>query len=562
MQGRIVPDDVEAIRDRTDIVDVISAHMKLKKAGRVFKGLCCFHQEKTSSFTVDPAKQLYHCFGCGRGGDVFSFLRDTEGLSFSESAERLADRLGITLRYEGGSSSGSRLGLLEATREASAFFSELLRNSAEAEGARTYLEGRGFSAEDAKVWGLGFAPRGGDVLYRHLLTKKLSSKQIVDAGLALVNESGQHRDRFRGRLVFPVNDLSGHVIGFGARTLGDDQPKYLNSPETSIYHKSKILFGLDRARDSMVRDGVAIVTEGYTDVIGLAKVGVVNAVATCGTALGEEHFALIKRFCERVILAFDSDAAGAMASERGFGIHAKVGLEVLVAPLPAGKDPADIALIEGADAVRKVLERARPLMRFVLEREIDRHNLDTAEGKAQAVKAAVSLLEMEPRPIAKGDHAAWVAQRIGVDHRQVQQDAADARAPVSSDRPAASRQPGYVKVEREALTILMHSPSLLAETAEWLTDEHFTQPEHQTLFRSMREGSLPEGASRIALTPVATQDQEEVFLRLEEFRLRRRIDSLRAKLETIDPKVDTRSFDETFAELMRLDELRRRFDDR
>ncbi|MEO7803053.1 MAG: DNA primase [Actinomycetota bacterium] len=562
MQGRILTEDIEELRDRTDIVEVISAHMKLKKAGRVFKGLCCFHQEKTSSFTVDPAKQLFHCFGCGKGGDVFSFLRDTEGLGFAESAERLADRIGMTLRYEGGNTSGARFGLLEATAQAAAYFSELLTTSAEAEVARKYLEERGFSADDATAWGLGFAPRGGDVLYRHLLTQKLSSKQIVDAGLALITESGQHRDRFRGRLVFPVNDLSGHVIGFGARTLGDDQPKYLNSPETDIYHKSKILFGLDRARESMVRDGVAIVTEGYTDVIGLAKVGVVNAVATCGTALGEEHFALIKRFCERVILAFDSDAAGAMASERGFGIHAKVGLEVLVAPLPAGRDPADIALMEGADAVRAVLDQARPLMRFVLEREIDRHSLDTAEGKAQAVKAAVAMLELEPRPIAKGDHAAWVAQRIGVDHRQVQQDAADARAPRSVDRPAASRQPGYVKVEREALTILMDSPSLLSETAEWLTDDHFTQPEHQALYRSMREGSVPEGSSRIALTPVATQDHEEVFLRLEEFRLRRQIDSLRAKLDSLDPKVDVASFDETFAELMRLDELRRRFDDR
>jgi DNA primase len=263
MRGRIAPQDIQELRDRADIVDVVSGYLKLRKAGRVFKGLCCFHQEKTPSFTVDPAKGLYYCHGCGAGGDIFRFTEQVEGLTFSEAAQRLADRFGVTLTFEGPAEpAGVRSSLLLANKRAAEFFAAALARVPEGEPGRKYLTGRGFSPKDAEVWKLGFAPRGRDSLYRHLLSKGLNSKQIVEAGLARVGEQGEHRDYFRGRVVFPISSLTGEIVGFGARALGDEQPKYLNTPETPLYSKSKILFGLDKAKGEIVRSGTAIVTEG------------------------------------------------------------------------------------------------------------------------------------------------------------------------------------------------------------------------------------------------------------------------------------------------------------
>jgi DNA primase len=583
MQGRIREEDMAALRDRADIVDVISGYLQLRKAGRTFKGLCCFHQEKSPSMMVDPAKGLYHCFGCGAGGDVFTFVREVEGLSFNEAAQRLADRFGVQLRFTGGSDQsgdGSRRRLIEAHSAAAAFFKELFQHSPQAAAARKYLEGRGFNQDDAQAWGLGYSPPERDTLYRHLLGRKFKPKEIVDAGLATAGASGEHRDTFRNRLMFPVADLSGQVVGFGARALGDEQPKYLNSSKTPIYDKARILFGLDRSKAAIVKVGHSIVTEGYTDVIALHKVGMTNAVATCGTALGEDHFSLIKRFCDRAILAFDADAAGAVASERGFGMHAKMGLEVLIAPIPAGKDPADVALIEGADATKLIFDAARPLMLFVLEAEIARHQLDTAESKAKAVRAAAAKLAWEPNRVARGEHAFWVARRIGVAPEQVMLEISEASEASSAGRgrPAELRLPGHVKVEREALGLLLDRPeelmSDLGGIAAFLTEEHFDQPEHRVVFKALKDAAqagapvmdfLPDPASRrlaaeLALAPVLTKDEAELFARLEEFRLARQTGALRAKLDRLDPSTETAAHDAAFEELMRLEDTRRGFE--
>lgn len=580
MGGRIRAEDLELVRERADLVEVISGMTQLKKAGRVFRGLCPFHQEKTPSFTVDPDKKLWHCFGCQAGGDVFTFIRQTEGLSFAESAERLAGRFGVTLHFEGAEKpeAGGRRALLEATKLAADFFAGLLMQSSEAAGARKYLEGRGFSSEDAKAWGLGYAPGTSDTLYRHLISRKFTPRQITDAGLALVTEAGEHRDRFRGRLIFPISDVGGQVVGFGARALGEESPKYLNSPETSLYRKAKILYGLDRARRGIADSGSALVTEGYTDVIALHKIGITTAVATCGTALGEDHLAALKRFCDRVVLAFDADAAGAVASERAFGLHASVGLEVLVAAIPAGKDPADVALTEGEDSVRLMLEAAIPLMRFVLEAEISRHRLDTPEGKARAVRAAARFLSWEPSRVARGEHAFWVARRVGVDEVEVQREVAESSEQKhTAGAPAIIRRPGHVKLEREALALLIDSPSRLAEASGWINEDHFTVPEHRVLLHVLissdpEHGSqelmdrLPDDATRrlaaeLALTPFTTDDSDEILERLEEFRLGRQIDSLRSTLDRLDPGADTERYDSLFKELMELEERRRRFGD-
>jgi len=561
--------------------DIVAGHMQLKKAGRVFKGLCCFHQEKTPSFTVDPEKELYYCHGCGEGGDVFSFLQKTEGLNFAESAQRLADRLGMHLKLEGGSekSEGSRSVLLAAHEAAAAYFSEILASGSEAAPARKYLEARGFTSEDAMAWRLGFGPGGVDTLYRRLLEMKFTPKQIVDAGLALVTEAGEHRDRFRRRVIVPVSEVTGKVVGFGARALGDEQPKYLNSPETPIYHKARILFGLDRAKTEMVRMGAAIVTEGYTDVIALHKIGFTNAVATCGTALGEDHFSLIKRFCDRAVLAFDADAAGAVASERGFGIHSKIGLEVLVAPIPAGKDPADVALAQGSDAFRLIIDSAKPLLRFVLEQEMNRHGFDTPEGKAKAVRAAAGILAWEPNRVARSEHGFWVAGRIGVSPEQVQLEIAEMASAGASLPPLAKaiRRPGHVKAEREALAILMSAPYELGHAKRPLTQDHFAQASHRVLFAALIDAAgnaqpeavmdrLPDDDSRrlaaeLALSPLVTVDPQEVFMRLEVFRIERKIEATKARLASLNPTDDAVQYDSIFEELMRLDSERRGFDE-
>lgn len=570
MPGRIRPEDVEQIRERADLVEVISGHTQLKKAGRIFKGLCPFHQEKTPSFTVDPDRGLFHCFGCGAGGDVFTFVRDTESMSFVEAAERLAARYGVPLRFErdgGGPGDGRKL-LQHANQAAAEFFADLLMRSGEATAARRHLEGRGFTSEDASSWGLGFSPPGRDLLLRHLLAKKFTAKQIVDAGLAIESEGGEYRDRFRGRLMFPIAEPTGELVGFGARALGDEHPKYLNSPETAVYHKAKILYGLDRARREMAAEKQAVVVEGYTDVIALHGTGVRTAVATCGTALGEDHLGLLKRFCDRVILAFDSDAAGAVASERAFGIHARLGLEVLVAPMPTGKDPADLALSEGAEGVRSALESAVPLMRWVLEAEIGRHRLDTPEGKAKAVRAAAGLLSWEPSRVARGEHAFWVARRIGVQEAAVMNEFSEASAPQSTAQqiPRTVRQPAHVKVEREALALLLDAAG---EVEDPVNEDHFAVPEHRVLLRAVLDSKgqaglldrLPDDVTRrlaaeLALMPRVTQDPQEVFHRLEEFRLRRQIAELRNTLDRLKP--GDSEYENLFEQLMRLESERRR----
>jgi DNA primase len=587
MPGRFMEQDLAEVRERANLVEVISAHTQLRKAGpRTFKGLCPFHQEKTPSFTVDPAKQVYYCFGCGAGGDVFDFLRAAEGLSFAEAAERLATRLGITLRTEAGAAPAAGSGrrrLLDAARAAAGYFTELLVASPEAAVARRYVQTRGFSKDDATAWGLGYAPSGRDTLYRHLLGRKFTPDQIVEAGLALVTESGEHRDRFRGRLVFPIADLSGDVVGFGARALGDEPPKYLNSPETPLYHKSKILYGLDRAKREMVRGGQAVVCEGYTDVMGLHKVGVTSAVATCGTALGEDHFATIKRFCDRVILAFDADAAGSFASERGFGIDAKVGVEVLVALLPPGKDPADLALTPGPDgggaAVEEVIKGAVPLRWFMIEAVLRRHRLDTPESKGKALRDLAPVLSSEPSRVVRGEYAFRIARLLGVDERTVQQEISElGRATSPSTARRRESLPGHVRLEREALALLLDSPRRLDQVEDWVTEDHFTLPEHRLLLRGLlacsRVGStasileqLPDEDTRrlgaeLALTSGTNESVEEVFMRLEEFRLQRQIQSLRATLGRLEPGADPADADSLFQELMRLESQRRRFDDR
>src|SRR5439155_2964039 len=327
--GRIRQDDIEAVRERTDIVKVVSQYLPLRKDGHdSLVGLCPFHTEKTPSFSVSPTKQVYYCFGCQAGGDAVRFLRDVENLTFTEVVERLAREAGITLRYEAESpgerrAQSRRQTLHRANQEAADLYHRTLLEAREAADARAYLAGRGFDRDAVDQFQIGYAPGRPDFLLRRL-SSRFGSDVLVEAGLALKDGSGAVRDRFLGRITFPVHDLSGQAVGVGARLLpspsaagsapagpgAPPQPKYLNSPETPVYRKGKVLYNLNRAKAAVTRSGQAVVVEGYTDVIALVRAGVETAVATCGTALGEEHFQLLSRFAQRVVLAFDSDEAG------------------------------------------------------------------------------------------------------------------------------------------------------------------------------------------------------------------------------------------------------------
>ncbi|HYU58763.1 MAG TPA: DNA primase, partial [Actinomycetota bacterium] len=359
MSGRIRQEDVETVRERTDIVQVVGQYLQLRKAGADrFVGLCPFHTEKTASFGVSPSKQLYHCFGCGVGGNVFHFVMAIENLGFPEAVERLAKQAGITLRYEGLSESDrrdlSRRGALHrANQLAAELYHANLMESPEAGAARDFLASRGLAREAAVEFGIGLAPGLPDFLLRRL-AGKLSAEILVEAGLVVKDARGALRDRFRGRVTFPLHDLTGRGVGFGARLLAGEGPKYVNTPETAIYKKGELLYNLHRAKAAMARTGTAVVVEGYTDVIALAQGGVGTAVATCGTALSESHFRLLSRFAERAVLAFDSDEAGAKAAERAFAFHEQHPVEAVVLVLPEGLDPADFVLKHGAGAFEEL----------------------------------------------------------------------------------------------------------------------------------------------------------------------------------------------------------------
>ena len=311
-------DDIDKVRQATDLVDLVSAVTKVKRSGRSFMAICPFHEEKSPSMSLDNARGLYHCFGCQKGGDVFTFLTETQGLDFNEAIEELARRAGIDIETDPGAGRrrGRRDALKEAVRRAIEVYHNRLRTGDDAGPARAYVRSRGYDVDVVSEYRLGYAPEGWTTLVGELRSAGVDERTMIEAGLARRGKGGRVYDYFRGRVMFPIHDLRGDPVGFGARLLGGDGAKYLNSPETPIYHKSALLYGLDRARAAIARSGRSVVVEGYTDVIALHQAGVPEAVATCGTALTDDHFDLLRRFADRVVLAFDADEAGTEAARR------------------------------------------------------------------------------------------------------------------------------------------------------------------------------------------------------------------------------------------------------
>ena len=467
MAGRIKQEDIEAVRERTDIVKLVSQYLTLKKAGGDnMTGLCPFHQEKTPSFSVSPGKQVFYCHGCGKGGDAIGFLRELEHLGFAEAVERLAQQAGITLRYEGDSpeerrAAARRMALIKANEEAARLYTAMLADGREAEEARKYVADRGISPESVQRFGIGYAPTYPDFLLKRM-TREFSPEILLEAGLATRGDEGSAiRDRFRGRVTFPIHDLQGRGIGFGARILPTDprageQAKYLNTAETPIYKKNEVLFNLAGARTSIARSSEVYVVEGYTDVIGLSQAGIENAVATCGTALGEAHFRLLSRFAQRAILAFDSDEAGARAAERAYAFQETYPVQAVVMIMPQGLDPADFVAKHGADGVRAAATQSRPLVEYMVRRTVARHDLSTVEGQSAAVADTLPILEGLSDPVRRSQYGHMLADLAGVSESSVMQ-ALDQRLGGRPQEVAKTmkRVSAQEKVEREMLKLLV-----------------------------------------------------------------------------------------------------------
>jgi DNA primase len=405
MAGRIRDEDIAAVRERSPIDEVIGEYLQLRSAGGdSLKGLCPFHDEKTPSFNVTPARGLYYCFSCGEGGDVIRFVQQIDGLSFIEAVERLAGRAGIDLRYEQGGyvpgqEQSRRRRLLDAHRMAAEFYAAQLETPAAAPG-RTFLAERGFERADAQRFGVGYAPAAWEELTRHLRTKGFSDEEIIAGGLAREGRRGPV-DRFRGRLMWPIRDLSGDVIAFGARKLdpNDDGPKYLNTPETPLFRKSTVLYGADLAKREISHRRQAVIVEGYTDVMACHLAGVPTAVATCGTSFGDDHIKVLRRLVMdtdgatgEVIFTFDGDAAGQKAALRAFGLEERFVTQTFVTVQPDGLDPCDLRLKQGDAAVRDLVARRVPLFEFAIRSAISKHNLDTAEGQLAALDDAAPIV--------------------------------------------------------------------------------------------------------------------------------------------------------------------------
>jgi DNA primase len=575
-------DDIEQVRAATDLAELVGEVTKVKRSGRSVMAVCPFHEEKTPSMSIDPARGLYHCFGCGKSGDLFRFIQDTQGLEFSDAVELLARRAGITLHRDPDAAKrrDRRQVLVDATRHAVAFYLERLRQASDAAAARSYLRGRGYEADVVTEFGLGYSPQDGDALIRHLRDHKVTEDLAVAAGLAVRSRTGRVFDRFRGRIMFPIYDLRGDPVGFGARLLEGDGPKYLNSPETPIYRKSRLLYGLNWAKSNIVRDATAVVVEGYTDVIGLHRAGIGGAVATCGTALGEEHFDLLRRFTERVVLMFDSDEAGQSASLRGFERSVPGDLDLRVALLPEGRDPADMAAAGEVESITEAIEVSTPLLQFRLQAELDRFDMSEPEARGRAVRATASLVALHPDSVTRHEYAVFLARKTGVEMTVVQAAVDEAvrrtARPAEERRPAAVPAGGQERAEVELLRLMLaNHPGLVGQEFDAGV---LTVPAHVAAYELLRpalealgpgeppdlgsllgetEDGLAEMLGAVALADRPLADPEEIVRKLKAGVLDGRIQVLQREVAELDPDEEPEAYSGRFEELITLERQRR-----
>lgn len=521
MAGKIRTRDIDEVKSRVNIADVIGEYVALKPASvGSLKGLCPFHDEKSPSFNVRPVQGFYHCFGCGEGGDVYKFVQQLDQLSFTEVVEKLAARIGFELSYEEGSASpdqGQRARILEANNAAAAFYQSQLMTDAAIAG-RDFLKSRGFDKAAAEQFGIGFSPKGWNGLFDHLTAAGFSLEELISAALVTKSERGAY-DKFRGRLMWPIRDTTGQVIGFGARKLFDDDqgPKYLNTSDTLVYHKSQVLYGIDLAKRDISKKQQVVVVEGYTDVMACHLAGITTAVATCGTAFGDDHIRLLNRMLSaekdtpaEVIFTFDPDAAGQKATMRAFSDSHKFSAQTFVAVGPDGLDPCDLRTAKGDQAVLAMIENKKPLFEFAIMQKIAKFDLTTVEGRVGAARAAAPVVagikDSAMRPAYVRELAGWVsldgndvAALVEAAAKQVRADNVaslrtgvnDSQAPSPDhaetiSNPAPNLNDPITRFERQVLEVLVqvphgYEPSALTKIATI----GFSHPMHNAILRSL-----------------------------------------------------------------------------
>ena len=592
MAGRIKDEDVNYVRDHSPIDEVVGDYVQLKNAGGgQKKGLCPFHDEKSPSFHVTPSKGFYHCFGCQVGGDVIAFIMKLEHLTFMETVERLADRIGYTLRYESsGSSSGpviNRSRLVAANNAAAIFYQEQIQLPA-AQHGRDFLTKRGFDRDAAKSFNVGYAPDEWDGLYKHLKGQGFSDEELTLAGLIKEGSKGQI-DRYRNRLIWPVKDISGDVVGFGARKLASDEvdqgPKYLNSPETPIYKKNQILYGLDIAKKEIAKSRQVVIVEGYTDVMAAHLAGVTTAVATCGTAFGDEHIRIIRRllmdadaFRGEVIFTFDGDAAGQKAALRAFEDDQKFVAQTFVAVEPNGMDPCELRQAHGDDAVRNLIARRVPLFEFAIKSVIASYDVKAAEGRVNALNQVAPLIgkirDASLRPEYVRLLAGWLGMEVDVVSAAIKKNSkvGENQAPVKINL----TDPVLV-LEREVLKVKLQLPALATGWVD-LEEAAFSFPLYdqlrklidqqselniQALLDNSDSDELKSLVTELTVEPIRTDGEvsdryiNSIFARLREVALSRVIAEIKSTLQRINPVENDAQYQEIFAKLVDMEAARR-----
>jgi DNA primase len=602
MAGRIKDEDVQHIRDHAPIDDVVGEYVQLKSAGGgQKKGLCPFHDEKSPSFHVTPSKGYFHCFGCQTGGDVIAFLMKIDHLSFTETIERLADRIGYTLRYEesGSAPSGpsvNRSRLVAANALAATFFQEQLNTSPDAAHGRDLLTKRGFDKSACQTFGVGYAPDSWDALTKHLRSAGYTIEELELAGLSKMGERGPI-DKFRNRLTWPIRDISGDVVGFGARKLASDEedqgPKYLNTSETPIYKKSQVLYGLDMAKKEIAKKRQVVIVEGYTDVMAAHLAGITTAVATCGTAFGAEHIRIIRRllmdddaFRGEVIFTFDGDAAGQKAAMRAFSEDQKFVTQTFVAVEPDGLDPCDLRQTKGDLALRDLIAKRVPLFEFAIRTELKLHNLTTAEGRVNALNATAPLVaqirDKSLRPEYSRLLAGWLGIEVEIVTSAVSQGARrSVPTAVQNDEDQVDQswrphpQEPRLLLEREVLKARLQMPDLVTTWSE-IEDAAFTHPAYIEMKRvidahalstiqidEISDERMKTLFTELTVEPIRSDGEvsaryiESIVARLREVGISRAIADLKSNLQRLNPVENPDEYNAAFASLVALETTRR-----
>lgn len=623
MAGRIKEEDIALVRERARIDEVVGSYVTLKNAGGGnLKGLCPFHDEKSPSFNVTPSRGFFYCFGCQEGGDVIDFIQKVDQITFSEAVETLAAKVGIQLRYEDSGApvqrgpGNQRPRLVEAHKVAAEFYVDNLFGAAEASIGRQFLDKRGFDKDAAVQFGVGFSPRGGEALTAHLRGRGFTNAELVASGLVADGQRGLY-DRFRGRLMWPIRDASSDVIGFGARRLFDDdriEAKYLNTPETPIYKKSKVLYGVDLARREIAKGRQAVVVEGYTDVMACHLAGVQTAVATCGTAFGEDHSRVLRQllldhdqFRGEVIFTFDGDEAGQRAALKAFAGDQAFAAQTYVAVEPDGLDPCDLRLQKGDAAVRELIGRRVPLYRFVLGNVLSKYDLDRADTRIDALRDAARLV-ISIRDRSKVDaFTRELAGHLGMDEDQVRSEVykaasrqtstsgqAHVQAHAQTAHATGTAEPARPRVdipsprdqrfviEWDVLKVSMQHPALVGAAFDELDDHDFTHPWLGAIRAGMAKiggpaaappgeawvvavrdaiGNDPAAAvvGALAVDPLRLgRDPDEPYAlallaRLQELTCARRIQDLKSKLQRTNPIERADEYNRMFGELIALE---------